>query len=182
MANAHDARRLTNYLQHTQNYIDSLLRQVQEEKMVEGFDDNMRVALCHAMRTLKDNTLNSVRKNTKAKRKDKNAPKRPRSSYIYFHSDPEVRKRIKEEHPNAAGTEITSLISKEFKKLQEKDKQYYDNKAKDDKIRYAREMTEYSQSDAEPQVEEKKVETVEEKKAEEVPKIRRRRTTVKTKN
>lgn len=42
--------------------------------------------------------------------KDPSEPKKAKGAYIFFSSDPEIRKRIKTENPNASPTEIMKLI------------------------------------------------------------------------
>ncbi|OAQ33669.1 hypothetical protein K457DRAFT_68351 [Linnemannia elongata AG-77] len=76
--------------------------------------------------------------------KDKNCPKRPRNSYIFF----TLMKRddIKKKHPGFKPTEITKMLGEEWQKLSETEKESYGSMAEDDKKRYQTEMEEYDSS------------------------------------
>ncbi|KAF9089812.1 hypothetical protein BGX29_011855 [Mortierella sp. GBA35] len=76
--------------------------------------------------------------------KDKNCPKRPRNSYIFF----TLMKRddIKKKHPGFKPTEITKMLGEEWQKLSETEKESYGSMAEDDKKRYQAEMEEYDSS------------------------------------
>ncbi|KAG0378123.1 non-histone protein [Mortierella sp. AD032] len=73
--------------------------------------------------------------------KDKNCPKRPRNSYIFF----TLMKRddIKKKHPEFKPTEITKMLGEEWQKLSEAEKESYGSMAEDDKKRYQAEMEAY---------------------------------------
>ena len=55
------------------------------------------------------------------KPKDPNAPKRPASSYLLFQN--EVRKELKEQHPNLSNTDLLSMISEQWKKMSDDQKE-----------------------------------------------------------
>ncbi|KAF9957998.1 Oligosaccharide translocation protein rft1 [Mortierella alpina] len=76
--------------------------------------------------------------------KDKNCPKRPRNSYIFF----TLMKRddIKKKHPEFKPTEITKMLGEEWQKLSESEKESYGAMAEDDKKRYQTEMEHYDSS------------------------------------
>ncbi|KAF9179360.1 hypothetical protein BGZ50_006978 [Haplosporangium sp. Z 11] len=76
--------------------------------------------------------------------KDKNCPKRPRNSYIFF----TLMKRddIKKKHPEFKPTEITKMLGEEWQKLSETEKESYGSMAEDDKKRYQSEMEAYDSS------------------------------------
>ncbi|KAF9578313.1 hypothetical protein BGW38_005947, partial [Lunasporangiospora selenospora] len=76
--------------------------------------------------------------------KDKNGPKRPRNSYIFF----TLMKRddIKKKHPEFKPTEITKMLGEEWQKLSEAEKESYGNMAENDKKRYQSEMENYDPS------------------------------------
>ncbi|KAF9394958.1 hypothetical protein BGZ94_006620, partial [Podila epigama] len=83
--------------------------------------------------------------------KDKNCPKRPRNSYIFF----TLMKRqvvvfsqddIKKKHPEFKPTEITKMLGEEWQKLSESEKESYGNMAENDKKRYQSEMEAYDSS------------------------------------
>ncbi|KAG0299201.1 hypothetical protein BGZ98_010259 [Dissophora globulifera] len=73
--------------------------------------------------------------------KDKNCPKRPRNSYIFF----TLMKRddIKKKHPEFKPTEITKMLGEEWQKLSESEKENYGSMAENDKKRYQSEMETY---------------------------------------
>ncbi|KAI7816691.1 high mobility group box domain-containing protein [Gamsiella multidivaricata] len=76
--------------------------------------------------------------------KDKNCPKRPRNSYIFF----TLMKRddIKKKHPEFKPTEITKMLGEEWQKLSESEKESYGSMAENDKKRYQSEMEAYDAS------------------------------------
>ncbi|KAG0028810.1 Non-histone chromosomal protein 6 [Podila clonocystis] len=78
--------------------------------------------------------------------KDKNCPKRPRNSYIFF----TLMKRddIKKKHPEFKPTEITKMLGEEWQKLSETEKESYGNMAENDKKRYQSEMEAYDSSNS----------------------------------
>lgn len=76
------------------------------------------------------------------KAKDPNAPKRPRSAYIFFCND--KRAEIKEKNPDMKMPDIARKLGEMWKGLKEKKKQPYLDEAAKDKARYDSEMGEYS--------------------------------------
>ena len=92
--------------------------------------------------------LNSVIKknNTKEtaptkKVKDPNAPKRGKSSYIFFCVD--KRQEITEENPEMSAKEIIQTLGNRWRSLSQKEKQKYVDQSNEDKQRYEKEMTSY---------------------------------------
>ncbi|KAI8353686.1 high mobility group box domain-containing protein [Mortierella sp. GBAus27b] len=85
-----------------------------------------------------------IKKPTPPAVKDKNCPKRPRNSYIFF----TLMKRddIKKKHPEFKPTEITKMLGEEWQKLSETEKENYGNMAENDKKRYQSEMEAYDAS------------------------------------
>jgi hypothetical protein len=59
------------------------------------------------------------KRNTKPK--DPNAPKRPASSYILFQN--EVRKELKEQHPNLSNADLLGMISEQWKHMSDEQKE-----------------------------------------------------------
>ncbi|KAF9962106.1 hypothetical protein BGZ65_009758 [Modicella reniformis] len=96
-----------------------------------------------------------IKKATPPAAKDKNCPKRPRNSYIFFTlmKSPSVypdnvrmttaRDDIKKKHPEFKPTEITKMLGEEWQKLSESEKESYGNMAEIDKKRYQTEMEAY---------------------------------------
>ncbi|KAF9385050.1 hypothetical protein CPB97_005157 [Podila verticillata] len=80
--------------------------------------------------------------------KDKNCPKRPRNSYIFF----TLMKRddIKKKHPEFKPTEITKMLGEEWQKLSETEKESYGTMAENDKKRYQAEMENYDSTKNNP--------------------------------
>ncbi|KIK07627.1 hypothetical protein K443DRAFT_167654 [Laccaria amethystina LaAM-08-1] len=76
-----------------------------------------------------DEPLDGTKKRKRIiKPKDPNAPKRPASSYILFQND--VRKDLKEMHPELNNADLLTLISDQWKNMssEEKDKYNQENK------------------------------------------------------
>eukprot|EP00126_Sphaerothecum_destruens_P003977 Sdes_comp17824_c0_seq1m7089 len=77
----------------------------------------------------------------KRAKKDKNAPKRGTSAFIYFGN--EIRPKIKKQNPESKITEIATIIGKLWGELSEKEKVKYQKMAEVDKARYRQEMESY---------------------------------------
>jgi hypothetical protein len=75
------------------------------------------------------------------KRKDPDAPKNPRNSYLWYFQD--VRENFKEKYPEKDHREITTLVAEEWKNLGKKKKKKYEEMALQDKERYERELKAY---------------------------------------
>ena len=81
---------------------------------------------------------------TKGKKKEKrdfNAPKRPVTAFFFFQS--ERRLTLKKESPNMENKEMVCKMSDELKKMNEKDKVKYMQKAEEDRKRYEKEKAAY---------------------------------------
>lgn len=61
------------------------------------------------------------RRKRSTKPKDPNAPKRPASSYILFQND--VRKELRERHPDLSNADLMGLISEQWKKMSHGEKE-----------------------------------------------------------
>ena len=90
-------------------------------------------------------------KKSKKKKKDPNAPKRGKSSFMFFSS--EWRSKIKEENPDATFGELGKLVGAKFKSLSAEEKKPYEDMAEKDKARYAKEMAAYKQKSVEEEEE-----------------------------
>jgi hypothetical protein len=86
-------------------------------------------------------------KKSKKAKKDPIAPKRGKSSYIFFCGDKRVE--IKKNNPNLSAKEIVSKLGETWNSLSEKDKQPYILMANEDKDRYSSEMKDYVPSESE---------------------------------
>jgi hypothetical protein len=82
------------------------------------------------------------------KKKDPDAPKRPRSAYIFFCT--EKRVEVKEDNPELKGTEVTKKLGQLWKGeyAKESKRVKWVKKATEDKIRYKTEMKTYEPSDS----------------------------------
>lgn len=84
----------------------------------------------------------------KAKKvKDLNAPKKGMSAFMLFSN--ECRAKIKEANPSASFGEIGAKVGEAWKKLSDKEKEVYVNKAEKDKERYRLELNAYTESKTE---------------------------------
>ncbi|KAL7434731.1 hypothetical protein ACHAXH_005665 [Discostella pseudostelligera] len=81
------------------------------------------------------------KKGSKKKKKDPNAPKRNQSSFFLYSNA--TRNDVKAANPEAKFGEIAQIISRHFKALPDEERQYWDGKAAEDKVRYQREMERY---------------------------------------
>ena len=78
----------------------------------------------------------------KKKKKDPNAPKGAMSAFMYFSTA--KRSEIKEANPDASFGDIGKLVGAAWKELSDDKKVKWEEKAKEDKARYAKEMSNYS--------------------------------------
>ena len=78
------------------------------------------------------------------KRKDPDLPKRALSSYLYFCSA--YREQIKKDNPEASMTDISKLLGKKWKSLQESEKEPYETLHLQDKSRYEEEYEIYQEN------------------------------------
>lgn len=89
-------------------------------------------------------------KKTAAKRgkKDPNKPKRALSAYMFFVQD--WRERIKSENADAGFGDIGKLLGAKWKEMSANEKKPYEDKAKNDKDRAAREKADYAAVNGKP--------------------------------
>tara|TARA_B100001564_G_scaffold8548_1_gene7279 strand:+ start:10544 stop:11041 length:498 start_codon:yes stop_codon:yes gene_type:complete len=73
--------------------------------------------------------------------KDKNAPKKNKSSYMFFTDD--IRPKLKKKFPNDSMGELSKRLGKLWKDLKDKDKKKYEKLALKDKERYQMEIKKY---------------------------------------
>lgn len=73
--------------------------------------------------------------------KDPKAPKRSLTAWLIYTN--EQRSKFKEENPDKSTTELTTLMSQEWRNMTDEDKKKYEDLAKVDKERYMKEMEEY---------------------------------------
>jgi|UniRef100_K3WX01 hypothetical protein len=75
------------------------------------------------------------------KKKDKNAPKRALSAFMFFSND--IRDTVKREMPELEFLQISSEIGRRWKEISEEDRRPYDELAAADKKRYLEEKEDY---------------------------------------
>eukprot|EP00357_Protocruzia_adherens_P024157 CAMPEP_0114993280 /NCGR_PEP_ID=MMETSP0216-20121206/12437_1 /TAXON_ID=223996 /ORGANISM="Protocruzia adherens, Strain Boccale" /LENGTH=182 /DNA_ID=CAMNT_0002356895 /DNA_START=130 /DNA_END=678 /DNA_ORIENTATION=+ len=76
--------------------------------------------------------------------KDKNAPKKPTSAYLFFQK--ERRVTLKEEEPTLSNTEQMTRMGQEWSKLSAEDKEHFEKLAAEDRLRYDQEISEYKKT------------------------------------
>lgn len=77
---------------------------------------------------------------TKAQ-KDPNAPKRPLSTFFLFSQD--ERPKIKKDNPSLSVADIAKVIGERWRSIGDDKKRQYEERARQEKERYDREITEY---------------------------------------
>lgn len=80
-------------------------------------------------------------KKKKKKKKDPNAPKRNQSAFFLYSNA--TRAEVRATNPDLAFGQVAQEISRNFKALPAEERQYWDQKAAADKVRYQREMANY---------------------------------------
>lgn len=83
----------------------------------------------------------SETKMKKMKKTDPNAPKRPKSAYMFFCAD--YRLQIKESDPTMKATDVMKQLGKYWKNLDSEQSDIYSQKSKNDKQRYETEMQQW---------------------------------------
>jgi hypothetical protein len=77
----------------------------------------------------------------KKRKKDKNAPKRGVSAYLYFAS--QTRNKVKEGNPGMSFSDITRAVSEQWKLLTDEEKRPFIELQEKDKLRYTQEKQAY---------------------------------------
>eukprot|EP00922_Rhytidocystis_sp_ex-Travisia-forbesii_P019901 GHVS01029378.1.p4 GENE.GHVS01029378.1~~GHVS01029378.1.p4 ORF type:complete len:101 (+),score=22.81 GHVS01029378.1:214-516(+) len=96
----------------------------------------------------KKGSSKSDKKTTKRAKKDKSAPKRAKSAFLFFSI--ERRKELVEEKPELQSkiAEVSKMLGVEWGKMNDGDKERYEKSAKGDKLRYEKEKVEYAKKSA----------------------------------
>lgn len=90
-------------------------------------------------------TLKYLDEKTKLKaKKDKNRPKKPKTSYFFFMM--EVRDSVAKSDPSLKIGDIGKAIGKMWKELTPEQKLKYEDLARDDKVRYTADIEKYNQA------------------------------------
>lgn len=82
------------------------------------------------------------RTRSRPKRKDPNAPKKPRSAYVFFME--KERKVVKEEDATLRPNHIMKVVGEKWAKMSTEEKEEYEDMAKADRARYLEAMKEYT--------------------------------------
>lgn len=83
----------------------------------------------------------------KRKKKDKNAPKRGLSAYMFFSQD--IRSSVREEMPDISFGEVGKVIGERWKALTSEERKKYQEMAEQDKVRYNEQKALYDKKAAE---------------------------------
>ncbi|VDB96025.1 unnamed protein product [Peniophora sp. CBMAI 1063] len=78
---------------------------------------------------------------TGRRKKDRNAPRRGLSAYMFFSQD--HREQMKRDHPEASFGELGNLLGEKWRSLNDEERNPYLRTAEQDKARYERELREY---------------------------------------
>lgn len=102
-------------------------------------------AVAATMSSASQKAVSSRKKDVKY-RKAPQAPKRFKSAFIFFSTakHPEIRKRLGEKGTNEKTTNVAKLVSEEWKNLSATERDYWEEKARQDKARYEVEKTMYT--------------------------------------
>ena len=92
------------------------------------------------------NHAKNSRKRSKKVPHDPNAPKRPSGAYVFLTN--ELRPKILAENPGIKFIELGKLLGERWRSLTPDEKKRYENLAAQDKIRFQREMEEYTAKQA----------------------------------
>ncbi|XP_024182651.1 FACT complex subunit SSRP1 isoform X2 [Rosa chinensis] len=84
------------------------------------------------------------KKKKQKKKKDPNAPKRAMSGFMFF-SQME-RENVKKDNPGIAFTDVGRVLGDKWKKMSAEEKEPYEAKARQDKLRYKDEISGYNKS------------------------------------
>jgi hypothetical protein len=76
--------------------------------------------------------------------KDPNAPKRPLSTFFLFSQD--ERPKIKKDNPSLSVADIAKLIGERWRAIGDEKKRHYEERARQEKERYDRELAEYKKT------------------------------------
>jgi hypothetical protein len=104
----------------------------------------------------------------KKKLKDENAPKKAKTSYMYFCD--EMRSKLRDENPEMKMTEITKILGSTWKDLSDDEKGVYVKKASKDKKRFENEIVGYVRPSDDELVEQKVNKKTSRKKEDGAPK------------
>jgi len=128
----------TGFLQEQQS--QAIKGKIKIDDVIQAFqEDEVQTKLIDA---IQNNIPKASRKSSKdSKPKDLNAPKRPKSSYLFFCED--KRDEVKEDYPDLKATEITSKLGELWKALPDSDKTKYIEQAEEAKESYKEKMSSY---------------------------------------
>jgi hypothetical protein len=112
------------------------------QPMVDDFQKEMGEKLNKLMDSTFKSSAEKIKKAKKAKKaKDPMAPKRGKSSYIFFCVD--KRDDIKQNHPDLSAKQITSKLGEVWRGMSDEDKEPFVTLADEDKKRYTSAMDDF---------------------------------------
>ena len=145
-------RNMTTKFKHNKSSLDELVSEyvvkVLSSVLNEDDIDSVRSALQENSDGLQNVIVNNIpkqktEKKTEKKKKDSNAPKRGKSSYIFFCVD--KREEIKKANPNMSAKDIIRELGRVWREdTSESDRAKYESQSIADKKRYDNEMIDYA--------------------------------------
>ncbi|KAJ9706144.1 hypothetical protein PVL29_001617 [Vitis rotundifolia] len=126
------------------------------ENLKKGEEEQMKIQKHEALQLLKkkektENIIKKTKENRQKKKKEKansdpNKPKKAASSFLLFSK--EARKSFLQERPGINNSTLNALISVKWKELDEQERKIWNDKAKEAKEVYQKELEEYNKSAA----------------------------------
>ena len=132
---------------------------------------NRSIGLEDTIKSLQSQEFKESIKNLFPKKKvlkDENAPKKAKTSYMYFCD--EMRSKVRDENPEMKMTEITKILGSRWKELSDEEKAVYVKKASKDKNRFEQERGLYVRPSDDELVEQKVNKKTSRKKEDGAPK------------
>lgn len=80
--------------------------------------------------------------------KDPNAPKRPRTAFLVYNSNVEVRKLLKEEFPEASPRDLMRMLGERWVAMKPEEKERFEQVAKQEQTIYKAEKETYAKKKA----------------------------------
>ena len=131
-------KQCSNFFLGLSEYCDDYLTELEKQN---GSMPNKKLKTSSGGITTQNNKQSS-KKTKKAKEKvDPNMPKRPATAFFQFCAS--RKDKIKQQYPNFSATEITQLISKEWRELPQDKIVYYQDKYKEMYKDYKKKYDEY---------------------------------------
>lgn len=128
--------------QKAENDRQRFLKEMEVYVPAEGYDSRGDIIKSPEELAVEAKIVPYPKKTSRTKsQRDPRAPKRNASAFIIFQSA--MRDKFKTENPDLSFGELAQYTSKKFKALEEKERALWEDRAKQDKERYRREMESY---------------------------------------